>query len=478
MIRLLFLFHRYLGIALGFLLLLWCLSGVVMMYVHYPEMDNGERLRTLVPLDLQECCILPGASVLAQFSMDAVVVEMLDQATPVLRFQESGFTLMTWDLRRGVPLRGIEMQTANGIADGAARASGLMLEETPPEIVVSDQWTVSGSYNSHRPFYLFNTLDKSRTELYVSSRTGEVVLVTTGSERFWNYFGAVVHWVYPTVLRQHPILWSQVVIWLSLAGVFLTLTGLYVGVRQLRHRPEGRSSPYAGITLWHHYTGLFSGVIALLWVGSGFLSMNPWGLLEGEGSATEVRALQGRGLDPSDVFGALRRLPDFPFQPGTVRLELYNTAGSLVIATSSADGAGARFDAATYLPSPLSEDDLRQLALTMLPEVSTVQTTMLETGDAYYYEHHATPEFPVFRAIADDDEQRRYYLDPVTGQLLAKVDNEAKLYRWLFAGMHRADFIPILRERPLWDVVVLLMLAVVTALCGTGTYLGFRHLKS
>src|SRR3989338_6328368 len=189
MIRLLFLLHRYLGIALGFLLLLWCLSGAVMMYVHYPEMDNGERLRTLVPLDLQECCILPGASVMAQFSMDAVVVEMLDQATPVLRFQESGFTLMTWDLRRSL--------------------AGLMLEETPPEIVVSDQWTVSGSYNSHRPFYLFNTLDKSRTELYVSSRTGEVVLVTTGSERFWNYFGAVVHWLYPTVLRQHPILWSR-----------------------------------------------------------------------------------------------------------------------------------------------------------------------------------------------------------------------------------------------------------------------------
>ena len=29
--------HRYLGVALGALMLLWCLSGMVMLFVHYPE---------------------------------------------------------------------------------------------------------------------------------------------------------------------------------------------------------------------------------------------------------------------------------------------------------------------------------------------------------------------------------------------------------------------------------------------------------
>ena len=60
MIRLLFLIHRYLGIALGVVVSLWCLSGFVMMYEQYPELDDTERLAGLEPLNLTGCCRLPG----------------------------------------------------------------------------------------------------------------------------------------------------------------------------------------------------------------------------------------------------------------------------------------------------------------------------------------------------------------------------------------------------------------------------------
>lgn len=83
------------------------------------------------------------------------------------------------------------------------------MNSADPAIVESDQWTVTGAYNQHRPLYLFRADDDNQTEWYLSSSNGEVVLVTTGSERFWNYLGAVVHWLYPTVLRQHPALWAQ-----------------------------------------------------------------------------------------------------------------------------------------------------------------------------------------------------------------------------------------------------------------------------
>ena len=59
MVRLLFLAHRYLGIAVGLVVTLWCLSGFVMMYVPYPELPRADRVAWLRPLDLGDCCTLP-----------------------------------------------------------------------------------------------------------------------------------------------------------------------------------------------------------------------------------------------------------------------------------------------------------------------------------------------------------------------------------------------------------------------------------
>ncbi len=48
--------------------------------------------------------------------------------------------------------------------------------------------------------------------------------------------------------------------------------------------------------------------------------------------------------------------------------------------------------------------------------------------------------------------------------------------RWLHEGLHRLDFFPGLRSRPIWDVLVLTLLAGVTGVCGTGAFLGLRRL--
>jgi hypothetical protein len=43
--------HRWLGVALSALFLLWFLSGIVMMYWSYPEVTAQDRLRRLPKLD-------------------------------------------------------------------------------------------------------------------------------------------------------------------------------------------------------------------------------------------------------------------------------------------------------------------------------------------------------------------------------------------------------------------------------------------
>ena len=63
--------------------------------------------------------------------------------------------------------------------------------------------------------------------------TGEVVLRTTRRERFWGYLGPVIHWVYFTPLRQNGPLWTEFVIWSSLIGCVMCVTGSGLGARAL-----------------------------------------------------------------------------------------------------------------------------------------------------------------------------------------------------------------------------------------------------
>ena len=51
--------HRYLGVAVGLLMMMWFLSGIVMVYVDLPRVTEEDRARTLEPIRWQACCRFP-----------------------------------------------------------------------------------------------------------------------------------------------------------------------------------------------------------------------------------------------------------------------------------------------------------------------------------------------------------------------------------------------------------------------------------
>lgn len=142
---------------------------------------------------------------------------------------------------------------------------------------------MSGQFATDRPLHKFALDDAAGTEIYNSSRTGRAAQLTTARGRFWNWLGAVPHWLYFEKLRRNAHLWSQVVIATALVGCFLVITGIYIGLRQLMLSPAGRWSPHRGLNLWHHVAGILFGILALTWIFSGLVSMNPWGWLDGAG---------------------------------------------------------------------------------------------------------------------------------------------------------------------------------------------------
>jgi hypothetical protein len=117
-------------------------------------------------------------------------------------------------------------------------------------LIERDQWTVPNGLNPYRPLHYLRLEDAAGTEVYLSDRTGEIIRDTTRTERFWNWCGAVLHWLYFTELRKHPELWRQVVLWISGVCIVSVMTGFVVGIIRWRPRKRycnGTTSPYAGM---------------------------------------------------------------------------------------------------------------------------------------------------------------------------------------------------------------------------------------
>ena len=469
--------HRWMGVVIGAVMTLWCLTGFVMFYVDYPRLLPAEQLRGLSSLQLPVAGDWAKISLPPETALASARVEMA-AGRPVLRVvPEKGDGRAIWqmraspqsyDLRSGAAFSSLSDDDLARIAMEFGRNSGI--GGPPPTItpIRVDQWTVQ-AFRANSPLYRVDYGDAAGSEAYIAGRTGEVVQETTRFERFWGWLGAVPHWLYPTVLRQDPVAWSQTVVWISLTGCFLTVTGIWVGLSRLKRRKDGKiGSPYRGLWWWHHMAGLFFGLLTLTWVGSGLLSMNPGGVFDTEAGHAERQRLAG-AMKWADMRGALATLRSLP--PGTVRVERAPLGGHLALVAIAKDGRMVRIDSQGR-PKPLTRTELAA-ALRNGPRVASLE--LLWEGDAYYYAHKEPVRLPVWRVVLADGRATRLYIDAQSGALIRAVDDAGRAERWLWNAPHSFD-LPGLRERPWRDLAILPLLAAVTMVCATGTWMGARRL--
>jgi len=463
--------HRYLGVAVGLLMLVWFASGIVMMYVAFPEISPAERQHALGPIPWT-ALTLAAQKVADDRPVQAIEVEAL-LGSPLLRLKPEAQPPVVSDLRSGAPLE-IDAAKARAIAlDAAPRIVGKTAEIIRAESIEQDQWTVAEDYDNARPLYRFVFDDPAGTQLYVSGTTGAVVLWTNGAQRFWNWLGAIPHWLYFTQLRSNGPLWSQIVIWTSILGGFLTAFGLYIGITQFTLR---RGSPYRGWHYWHHIAGLFFGVVALAFVVSGTLSMNPWGFLEGKGGNERLR-LAGGPLPWSAFRDSLTIVKANPPLGDIVSLASAPLGGKLFWLVARRDGTVDRLDE-NGRAAPVTQTDLTRAAQRLAGTSSIESQEIMDAEDSYYFGlSNSKPPLPVYRIVLNDTEHTRYYLNPKTAGLLQKVDSGSRGYRWLFDGIHRLDFFAWLRLRPLWDAIMVLLMSGGIALTATGCYLAIWRIK-
>ena len=447
--------HRYVGLVMGLLMLAWFASGMVMLFVHWPEVTDEERAAGLAPIAWAQCCDF-GETQEPQIVDHAVVEDLAGR--PVLRFDGQ-----IVDLAAGRAVHRISALEAARVARTYAQGHGIGGEPGAPHRVERDQWTVTGYFDKRRPFHRFRFDDRAHTDIYVSAHTGAVSQVVNRTEKLLNWLGPIPHWLYPQVLRANTPVWTQVVIWASAVGVFLTVTGLYLGVVSWRPWRDRRITPYRGLMAWHHLTGLAAGLLTLTWVASGLISMNPWGFLE-SGPDTRHAAMTG-AITYGDLIQAV--LAARAAGVTARRLETAPLGGRLHMMAD-----GVRLDAGGRA-APLSPVELAAAAEALGPVRSA---SLIHAPDAYYYEHHEPVRLPAYRVELSDGV--RFYLDPQSGAVLARVDGAARAYRWLFEAAHRLDFVPGFNQGAGWAAAMLMLLALAGAGVATGVWLGWRRARS
>lgn len=456
--------HRWLGVLLAPMLLLWFVSGLVMLFVARPQLDEAARLAASPVLATASVRLSPAAAWQALGLPGAPRAIRLHAAggRPAYRLlAEDGWHAVAAD--DGEVLPPFDAAAARRLLVDLAGARALF----DAGRVDVDQWTVYRSFDAQRPFWLLRQ-DNGR-EFYVSSRSGELALVTSRSERAWNWLGSVVHWLYLTPLRQHGVFWRQLLLWLAFAGILASFSGVWLGWQRLRLRRRyggDRRTPYRDAwKKWHHLLGLGVSLILLLWLVSGWLSLNPLGL-----AAAPARSLGRAALDVA----TLAQVP----QPTAGSRELeWLRLGEHTLRLDKGEG-GSRIILAGRAPvAALTLADI-EAALRAVPGLQVAGSAWLTEPDHRYFPlRHYPRSFPVARITLADENGSILYVSPESGRIVLVADAHDFTHRWLYQGLHRLDF-PVLVRHPLArDALIVLLSALGLAFCLTGCRLAWGRLR-
>lgn len=482
-----YLVHRWLGIGGCLLMLLWFVSGMVMLFVGYPKLTPGERLAALPVLG--DAHGLLGVSALPAVLRDepeAVALTTLrGEPAYVVR---SGCHVGAWSARTGHALLPVSAQRAEAsaaqFAGGQAFVGAMRVDE--------DRWTHSRALDAHRPLYRVEVGGAQPGEVYVSSHTGEVVLDAPRAQQRWNYVGAWLHWLYFLRMQSVDPVWTWAVIVLSALCTVAAVSGIVVGVWRWRFRGRYRSgakTPYAEPWMrWHHLLGLMAAAFVFSWIFSGLMSMNPLGVFSSTRAAIDTARYRGGTVAVDGALGEpaalLAAAGAARFRP--VEIQWRRIGGELFAVLLDGQGdtrivshAEGRLQVAHVLPAAWLQRKVRVMSAAPVRGFG-----LLHAPDAYFYPRApeamngaAVRRFPVVAVDFGDAEATRVYVDLATGDPLLTMGHRERVGRWLFYFLHSWDLPAMLRQDSARLGVLLLLSVAGTAMCATATVIGYRRLR-
>jgi uncharacterized iron-regulated membrane protein len=468
-------FHRWAGVVLCLLFVMWFASGAVLHFVTFPSLSRGDQHAGSEAIDLSRVFIEPSdALTRAPLANDLRLLSVAGRPIYVAE-QPKGVSLrIAGDT--GEVLPPFSDVVAATVAERFSRASAARVAGP----IAYDQWIVHQRFDPYRPFYRVRLNDDAKTDLYVSARTGEVLQRTRFSERAWNWSGAVIHWIYFTPLRKSYWAWNQVVWWVSLVALLSSAVGTWLGfLRFASNRAAGRRglSPFRGWMRWHHVIGLFASVIVVTWMLSGWLSMDH-GRLFSRGATTEKQALQMSGMSVGAVTHAVT-LESLGKAAPASEITFNAVAGRPFITAYGAMGRHARILFLDPPPTQILSALPDSLLLSGVDHLWPGQVQAISVPDTYddvYRLAESTPGSAAgFRVIGNP--ALRIYVDRHSGRFLTIMDSSRRGYAWIYYALHTFQFPGLIEHPAIRTVLVLALLVLGFTASATGVVLSVKRLR-
>jgi hypothetical protein len=267
------------------------------------------------------------------------------------------------------------------------------------------------------------------------------------------------------------------------------ISGAIAGVMRLRLRKPYRGTnitPYRGTMKLHHILGLCVLLPLLTFMFSGLMSMNPWGVFDEDIPYSDQQTAYRRSPTAAEALTQTPSLVELRKALASHRDSrevVWQWLGGKPYQYSiSGDNQRQSFtqSAATGIrdsETGWEHDSVAQLQSVMAGSaISAIDT--LHAYDSYYYSHNESwRPLPVLRVRFDDPAQTWFHVDLATGELLNRLTATGRVQRWLYNGLHSLDFIVLIRNRPLWDVVVIALSSVGFVFALTSVVVGWRRLR-
>lgn len=477
--KFLYAIHRISGTVLSIFFLAWFLSGFVMIYHGFPRASHRKFLKasdTLKATDLKPLndylTLIPDS-----LQVQDVFINRYLGETQITIKTTNGKSHIFSNLGEKI----VPPEVNIGHINRTAKAWCGDFSFTQDTLTKLNQWLPFSSRMNDLPIYKLSIQDPEKTELFLSSKTGEVVQCTTAKERFWAWIGAIPHWIYFYQLRQNAKLWSSVVIWLSGIGCIMVISGMYVGIDRFWRASKKKKklkSPYKkGSLRWHHWSGIIFGIIALTWAFSGMMSMTSlpkW--ITGERNNLSTRSLYTLNpciseatIDYRDVLSKYSEIKE---------LKLYGFNTKLIYELTQSDGNKIRLDASKEgAPKlELSQEEVTQAIQHLFKTPAEMQCNILTSYDAYYNSTwRQSRALPVFKIEVSSPEKFTIYANPKTTDLYV-YDSVRKMNYWAYSKLHALRFGFLTRHPILWTIVIWGLLLGGVVVSFTGVILGIKYI--
>ncbi|MCU4175300.1 PepSY domain-containing protein [Carboxylicivirga sp. N1Y90] len=437
--------HKITGSFLSLLFVMWCVSGIVLIYVGFPHASRQQRFEHLDYIrsaDFSKIQPLPAAIT------GKVELEKYPN-TMVYRVYKGKKAQKVYNAQTLEAISVFNRNDAIKMAESFANSSVQKVDS----MVELDSWIPWRYYEPLLPFYKCYMNDEARTVVYVSSVSGLVVQKTDQISRWMGRIGAIPHWIYFKQLHTKAQLRKQVVVWLGILSLIACISGLWFGIYRLKRNDK---QVISGITVykkwwykWHHISGFVFGIVMSTFILSGIFyttGVPDWMV---ENTPKSPLREWNKGIKsapriaPHIIWNQLRN------QDGVRKIAWASYMNTNVVEVYYQDYKNPivyRFNDKELLePIQLGKDEVMNYAKSLFG--SEISLSVQNDYD-YYYEAQGMfhRPIPAFKIELNNLYNTCLFVNPNSGKAVYYLDNNKRSRRWLAKALHKFDF-PVLKSQ-------------------------------